>query len=103
MRQLEIWHGVVLPAGGVLGLERARMSDTTPPTPYELVGCAVDASDKDVRKAYRKMALRVHPDKNPGDPRAGPPPAAPKPQSLHPGSPSVASAPLCVHCARHCR
>jgi len=34
---------------------------------YELLGLAKSASDADVRRAYKKAALRWHPDKNPGD------------------------------------
>lgn len=35
---------------------------------YALLEIGVDASEIDVRKAYRKLALRHHPDKNPHDP-----------------------------------
>lgn len=37
---------------------------------YEILGLAKNASDEDIKRSYRKLAMKYHPDRNPGNKEA---------------------------------
>src|SRR6478735_4055441 len=37
---------------------------------YEVLGVAKNADEAEIKKAYRRIAMKFHPDRNPDDPKA---------------------------------
>ncbi|GAB4816305.1 hypothetical protein N2152v2_003351 [Parachlorella kessleri] len=66
MRQ-PLWHWTSATALLLLSLAVAAVRDTKY---YDILGVAPDADDRQIQKAYRRQALRYHPDRNPDKPDA---------------------------------
>jgi curved DNA-binding protein CbpA len=41
-----------------------------PDDPYKVLGVERNATQEDIKKAYRALSLKWHPDRNPGKPEA---------------------------------
>ncbi|HTR88585.1 MAG TPA: DnaJ domain-containing protein, partial [Solirubrobacteraceae bacterium] len=46
------------------------MSSTVPRDPYQVLGIGRDASEQEIKKAFRGLARELHPDVNAHDPQA---------------------------------
>ncbi len=54
------------PFGGGGRMPQRRQADADTTGLYKILGIDKNASDSDIKKAYRKAAMENHPDKNPG-------------------------------------
>jgi len=64
---------------------------------FEVLGIASSASEAEIKTAYKKLALKTHPDKNPDDPDANKVLPDPHP-FLHPSSHHLSPSRCCLFC-----
>ena len=60
-----LWYIWYLNFTTVTALENIASFD-----PFQILGVSNDASVRDIKKAYRQLSLKMHPDKNPDNPLA---------------------------------
>lgn len=48
-------------------MENSSTSSTQVLDFYEILGVEKNASEQDIKNSYRKLALKFHPDRNPGN------------------------------------
>lgn len=53
-----------------MAAEKKKAADLMKLDLYGLLGVLSDAAEKDIKSAYRKKALKCHPDKNPDNPQS---------------------------------
>lgn len=73
---IPIWDVIFVLATASLGVVAYRVYHTSltqeaPFDPFEILGVDTAATTRQIRKAYRKLSVLHHPDKNLGDPTAG--------------------------------
>jgi len=65
MMLASVWAVWYLVADQVAQIEPIQSFD-----PYAILGVTEEAEVKDIKRAYRRLSIKMHPDKNPDDPSA---------------------------------